>query len=1535
MSLGPFITYVPPGVYTRTLTETNAANLVAGLRLPVYIGVGQEELEQTDLELVRGSSSTLDQQIVSEDVSQRFVVDETNPNNPVLGAANGNLTKFKVRNSPIVDGQGFGRVSNNIRSVSVTINGSPVAVGSVQGQNGYVILQIPAQPNDNVRCTYFFHRSDTAFTDDVSAQVTPTTADLTTPGKAPFSIIANVTDTFVLKIDGLDRTIPLAPGSYTAAALKSLIDSQLIPGLTTAVFTDNEGFDHITFSSAKSLEIGSGNANGAFGFTTGAKTTRNTQFRVFQRPVVDGTDGGITTTDPSKVTVIIDGSQVLASAVDGTNGLVTLPYAPAAGSQVVITYWANTWQDTFDYLPNTLVTSVTRCGFAPRRSDFIESQDFVVSNPSPDVSIIHWGASYVVASSSRTPGATPFDESQILPTLVDDRLFLVECTRVVNTTVVPAVTSPNQFTLPAVPTTGNGRDTPLGSALYNAVTNSRIGLDTNRPDLVIVRTGRNVRDALGRNPVAVLSVDAVSRTVTLKGEIPPDHKAFATFWFSRLSDDTYILTNKVAGSVGTGQYEVFSVLQNKNLYQARFGIKSGMSETIQWPRGVEQIPDAYHTGAGTPVAETVTVTFSNGPAKNAAFTNDGAAPYSFYVGTSDQWRTLLDATPLTTNLNTARQGTLVSRHVTLTGGNVTIPAAPNNVLSLTLDGVTNPASGQITAVGGPALVDGETFTLNDGVHPPTVFEFNTGVAGPGHVLVSYTAIDADTVVAVSIQTAINGVGASLAITAGVPAGAVVPLVNDATGVVGNQPITETVADPGFVVIGMTGGNGQVDIPLPTGSQTPSAIVAAINTVIDATGPFLVTAPNNLAATVTIGADAAFIIKSYSVPAALPGGFDNTSVVTIRQGTVENVLGFTAYQSANGTPTATNKPATILGTVVGPFAIVAGVNDKLNVRVNGVDYAVTLTAGPTQAASAVVGNINAVLANLASVGTLANVNKVRLTSSLTDPGSSIVILAGSANDTLGFVTGASASYVLVTAQEVVDELNTTTSFLANGVAYVSVINGSSYITIESLSTGITSVVGFNSGTASAFNVTTGTEIVPGTSGDNGEAASNIYTITSTSPSGSAGTGVPGQTYTDARTGLRFTILPSSTGNYTPSGFFTLIVTPTWNVNPAVPYLSLGGLELIVSDTNGVGVNDTATVRTFNPGGLEPAIGDFYFVTYNYMKQDFSTQLYQQFKTIEANFGPLSGENRVTLAAFLAIQNGAVLVGIKQVLKVPNTNQASDASFTAAINELAIPLPGNVKPNIIVPLATSTTVYSFLLQHVEVQSNIRNQSERMGFIGFASGTSPTTAQAVARGLVSNRMIAVYPDSAVITLTNELGENFETLVDGTFLAAALAGAVVSPAVDVATPYTRRRVQGFTRFVRQMDPIEQNQTAVAGVTLLEDIGNGFIRVRQGLTTDMSTILSRLPTVTQIADFVQQQSRGVLDAFVGTKFLASRTNEVEVSMSGLFKQLVQAEIVGAFTGISAEVDPNDPTIMRVESFYQPIFPLLYLVLTFNLRARI
>lgn len=1505
MSLGPFSTYVQPGVYSRTLTDANVAALVAGLRIPFVIGVGQEQLQVADLEMVRGSSSSLDEQIVNEDVSAEWVVDSTNPNNPILGAQDGTRTQFRVRNTPIVDGQGFGRVTNDVRNVSATVNGSPVAVGAVNGASGIVTLQVPPQPADTVRATYFFHRADTAFTDDVSSQVSEDPQTITTPGFETYNIVTGANDTFQVALNGgAMRTVVFqAAAAATAASLVTQITAVLGVGVAS-VFVDNIGDKHLKITAVSSILIGTGNANGILGLSSNQFVSGNTQFRVFQRPIVDGTSGGITTTDTSKVVVKVNGVQVIPSAVDGTNGIVTLAIAPAPGATVTINYWANTWQDTFDYLPNPLVTSVIRAGISPGRSDYIQGADFVIKNPTPDVSIVHWGTSYSVSSTLQTPGATPFDSTQIIPTLVDDKMYLAPCTRFADTSVIPAVISNTVFLLPEVPTTGNGRDTVLGSSLFSSVTNSRQDVVTNRPDLVVARVGRTLSDALGRPAATVTTVDGVNRKITLRDSIPADWNVFATFYYNRIVDDTYILTNTVAGPVGVGQYNVFSSLLNTNLYQVRFGTKSALSEIVQWPRGVEYIPDALYTGAGTPVSETVTVTFGQAPARNAVYTNEGAQPYSFYTASAD-WITNVNGTPVTTNLLTAEPATLVSQAVTLVGGNVVFTTGVDDTLNIVVDGTAH------------------AVTLTTGT-PTSIASAISGVITPA------------TATAVS---AFGGTAAFFVIKSNTTPGALPGGLDAVSSVYVAQGTAETLL--GFrtfeQALGTTGSINKAATILGS-SVNPFTVIPSVNDTFQVRingVDFTSTLTNEITPTTgwVLGTDwtgpyptfthVAGNTATLTNPMAAIVGAIYEVVLTVvpTAGTVGVALSFggTVETSVNATTTYTITASTVASLVITPDTTFAG---TISVDIQ------------SKSAGVIASQINAVITSQGSAtnGTLTNLGKIRITSNTNRTQSAILIGAGTANNLLGFSQGSFASQTLVTAQEVVASLMGTGGF-TGAVAYPSTINGQTYVTIESLTTGITSSVGFS--TATAFNILTGTGIVPGVSGDNGEDATDNFAVTSSDVvNGSSGTGYPGQTYTDARTGLRFTVLPATTGQYDNAGYFTLLASQTFAVNPGIPFYSIPGLETTVANTVGVGVNDTANIESFNPSGAEPANGDFYFISYYYMKQDFSTKLYSQFKTIEGVYGPLNAENRVTLGAYLAILNGAVLVGIKQVIKVPNTNQASAQSFITAIQGLATPLPGNIKPDVLVPLSTDTSVYSYLTQHCEVMSNIRNQSERMGFIGFAGGTTPTVAQTIAKSLFSSRIVAFYPDSVVVTFTDELGNTYQSLVDGTFFAAAVAGAVCSPAVDVATPYTRRQLQGFTQIPRIMDPVEANQTATAGITILEDL-QPIIRIRQGLTTNMTNILTRLPTVTQIADYVSISSRSVLDAYVGTKFLSSRTNEVEVSMTSLFKQLIQQEIVSAFTGISATVDPQDPTILNAVAYYAPIFPLLYIVLQFNLRARV
>lgn len=1425
---GPFTPYAPPGAYAQTTNEPLLASLSAGLRIPAIIAVGQEDLEQVNLEMVRGSSSVVDTKAVAEDITGRWVVDATNPLNPVLGVSTGIQTKFRVRNFPIVTGDGSGTTTNETSKVAVFVNDVPVSVGAVNGLTGEVTLQVPPSAGASVKVTYFWHRGDTQFVDNLSDQVSSSAAELVAPASENYVVVSNVNDIFRFKVEGVAYSVTFAPGATTAASLKTQLDAALIPNLTTSVFTAPSGSLHLKLSALQSLEIGTGTANGILGFLVGQKTNRVQSFRVYQRPIVDGSSAGLTTTDPSKVVVKVNSVQVVPTALDGTNGLVTLPFAPAAGSTVEVTYWANTWQDTFDELPNTFVSSVTRAGIGPDRSDYIQGQDFVVVNDEVS-SKVAWGAAVSTTSGLSTPNAAVLGSSQIMPSLVDDRMYNDTCTRFVDTSVIPSRVSDRVFLLSEVPTAGNGRDTPLSTSVFSSLTNNRQDLAMNRPDLLVVHTGRTLSDALGRSAVKVVEVDGLSRKITLKDPVPPDHNAYATYWYNRLGDDTFTVTCLTPGPLGVGQYSVHSSSLGVDLMQVKFGTKGGgLSETVQWPRGVEAIPDAMHVG-GTPVPETVTVTFSSSPATNAVYTNKGAGPWDLYSTASATWRTVLNGgSTLSTNLATATRGYMVSAPVALSGGNLatTIVASSNDTWNFTVDGV------------------------------------------------------------------------------------------------------------------------DLSVTIPAGTPTPAAVATAVNAVIDAHPTFTGTAPNNLFAPIAgPGANKTFfVLRSYSVPGALPGGFDHASYVAIRQGTAESVLGFTTFARVDGTTGAINKAATCVSANAQAYSFVAGVNDTFKVRINGVVLSGTISPASTTAAN-VVSDINAFISSqgTASVGTLANLNKVRITSNTNSATTSIEILDGTANETLGFVEGDVFSQTRVDPQEVANRLMDTANFAVSawptpyatgGVAYGVTVDNLRYLTIQSVTAGATSSIAFVGGTNSAFNVASGTKITPGVDGDAGEAASDMFTVSSTNPLGSAGTGVPGKTYTDTRSGLRFSVLPAQDGSYTASGNFTLLVSSTFKVDSGVPTYAMPGLETLVTDMVNVGVNDTASVQTFDSSGVEPKNGDIYFITYLYKKVNYAPALYRQYKTIEAEFGEASATNRATLGASISIQNGSPLVMIKQVTKVPNTNQASSVSFITALNELRSPLPGNVKPDVIIPMSTDTAVYSSLINHVVTSSTMREAKERMGFIGFASGTEPGDAATVAKAINTDRIVALYPDSGVVTLLNELGQESESLVDGTFYAAALGGAVCSPAIDVATPYTRRRLQGFKRVVRIVDDTLKNQLTLSGLTVLDDLDT-VIRVRQGVTTDMSSALTRIPTVIQIKDYTQQNTRISLDPYIGQKYLASRTNDVEVTLTNMFLQEKDAEIISTFAGIAAGAHPSDPTTINTVGYYVPIFPLEYIVSSYSLRTRL
>ena len=1737
--------YAPPGVYTSTLFEDPTRGLANSLRLPMIVGTGSEILVQTGLQMVRGSSSTVDQRIVQEDEAGRAVTAITVAGAVALGAFDGTYDRIQVKHYPIVSGDGSGTTATDAASVAVTINGSPVMVLAMDGAKGVLTLSSKPVVTDEVKVTYFFNRTDTLITDTLSDQISPEAPQLHGAVGQNFIVIEGENDTLIFTVDSdteITATIAAsAGGGWTAAQVSAFVNSAATDtSLVASAAIDNYGNTVLVLTADRGILIGNGTANTTLGFTAGTDTARNKVFYTFQRPIVDGSNEGVASTDPADVTVKVDNVQVIPTAVDGQTGAVTLSFAPEIGVSVTCQYYFNTWQDTFDYLAHRNVVEVTQCGDTVSRNDFIEGADFILQDDK-----ILWGTAVTVEASEHTAGSEYFDDTQVAGTLVDVRQYLGACSAVVDTSVNPAVENRKDFTLPAQPTTGNGRNSPLGATTFAAVSNGRIDLPTDRPDLVWAYWGFSLNDALERGRVEVEFVDSSTSTVSLRNAVPTGATVYSTFYYNTLVDMKYSVACVSASAAGVGTYSVANSAGTALHTPLLSGKGAALSTvTVQFPSGSEMLPDCrFETPFSTasfagPVEEDVTVEFASQDATPAKYTVPGAGPYYIISGASDNFDCEFDSVALAggaldlSNPMVAGCGfpaQFVGDEISYTAASTYqtyVIDTTNRSLDFSIDGSliqcevpanpTGTLADYVTAFNDAAWGDWDTV---GGAGTAGGIDIQLAAAGPGassdiddyyvgwsvQIITSATAGIIGDVRTITAYNAITGLATVDAVFTGpalVPAAStyrvfnadVIPTMTGTTRFL--QPITiaggeydrisfqyngDTTA-PATVLLTLTPGlyptvaslvteiNAQLDAVAgyPEGGAGTLALTARVQCSADSNGRLvfsmycqgqddtgggyievvsdavpaqdfatlagfdhaapgqdqmkIVHGPLARRFTSTGATTAALlydriILRNHIVPGR--GSLDGQNTLDQCElqflgGTGATEVGLTATETGSaglrGTvmePTLVGEvglsggQATGLGTAADSMPVVTFFqnggttpqNNIFSIVFDGTPVSLEFTdnaglaiavgasadvpLGPIGVADTVLAQIAAAMTaqGLSTTGTILQEGaSIRFRSVLSTAAASVVIGSDNANDVLGFSDGAEvyrtvlAPSVLVSAlmshaeATVIDAMldwagtPAPTYFAAEALAKkVEDGAGADYLYLQSIGIpGTASSIAF--ATAATDSITlpvTGLGVAAG-DGNVGEDAIDGFFVTSSSVTGSgtadtsllnAGTGQDGnvgETYRDLVTGLTFTILPREGGAIYPTGAtatVTFSVRTVATTDGNLPVNTVPGLQLYVSNTTGVGVGDSAAVQTYERGGAQPAVGDVYYVSYDYRKQDFSAKLYTRMSAIEAAYGAKSPNHPVTLASYLALINGAVLIGVKQVPKDTDTDAdgvndtASEDAYTLAIDDLEGGLPGGIYLDVLVPLkGDSLTLYNHILRHCDIQSSIRYRSERTCIGGFNAGTEPREAGADAQALEGTRMRLVYPDMATLTLSRADGTSDSYLVDGTYLASAVTGSTVSPTIDVATPWTGMRLFGFDQLGRVLDAVQQNQVAVKGITVLED-KSPVIRIRHGLTTDMANILTKTPTVITIADEVQRQARATLDRFIGTKFLPGVTSTIEIQLATTLKQLMEANVIAAYTGVAATVDAEDPTVANVEAYYQPIFPLLYIVVTFNLRS--
>jgi len=455
-----------------------------------------------------------------------------------------------------------------------------------------------------------------------------------------------------------------------------------------------------------------------------------------------------------------------------------------------------------------------------------------------------------------------------------------------------------------------------------------------------------------------------------------------------------------------------------------------------------------------------------------------------------------------------------------------------------------------------------------------------------------------------------------------------------------------------------------------------------------------------------------------------------------------------------------------------------------------------------------------------------------------------------------------------------------------------------------------------------------------------SSSTDFGVTSTNGSGTGSgltvSGVVGTTFIDDVTGFSFTLSPLGTYVATKTVIIDVIdsvATPAFT--DIVAYNDLGGITFSVNNTTGVTVGDTAKIFTYDKSGKEPSIGDTYYITYKYAKTDadYEPKVFTKFKDVVAEYGELSISNPLTLAAYILFINGALAIMAKQVKTVAGGMDAAESAYIAALIDFEKPIEG-FNPAIILPLTSSVVVQNAVKLHVNKMSSERYRAERIQIFGTAVGTEAQDVIAIAQGFSNDRSWLVYPDGVVMSLTDAFGTEIEYILDGTYLAIAVAGINVSQAFDVATPMTRKSIAGFKRLVRSLDEVTKDSVAAAGVMVIEEIG-GSMRVRHGLTTDLSSPFTSKPEVITIKDEVQRSMRSTLDKYIGKKVLESTQRDIASTISSTMRILIDKEIIVKFANITVEQDPADPSFFKAEVFYVPIVGLDYIEVTFNIRSQL
>jgi hypothetical protein len=343
-------------------------------------------------------------------------------------------------------------------------------------------------------------------------------------------------------------------------------------------------------------------------------------------------------------------------------------------------------------------------------------------------------------------------------------------------------------------------------------------------------------------------------------------------------------------------------------------------------------------------------------------------------------------------------------------------------------------------------------------------------------------------------------------------------------------------------------------------------------------------------------------------------------------------------------------------------------------------------------------------------------------------------------------------------------------------------------------------------------------------------------------------------------------------------------------------------------------------------VRPLDGEDYLIDYETPKTaaDLKPASFFNLSQVSAKYGDPSNDNKVSLGAQGAFKGGASVVTIRQL--DPEYSNLS-AEMDAALKDLEAE-----RINYLVPMVSDSSLWAKYLTHVSKMSSklerkerrvlvsIDETSGRLALTGVTSWDTLMDTFVATSGLEPKRVQVLNPGYAKVTV-----KNAQIITDGCYNAAVLAGTMASPAVDTATPMTRKALASVDNLLApDLLRSEKNFLTSIGVTVLEMKG-ALATVRRSITADSTSIAKQEPSIVDSLDQVASEVREALEnRFTGTKTGKNTKAEVEAAAHTFLDRYVADEIIGDFRNITATQNSVEPRQFDITAEILPIFPFLW-----------